>query len=134
MHDRAPALVRHLPRRLALVALLAMLGACENAALLAAAGSTTSLTMTRKLPPDHLASVMLGAECSVVTLEEHGYYCKPRRADVLDAQPPLYCYRTLGVPDCYAEPDPYDSRVQPIVVPGSEWPAHRRPVPRLPDS
>ncbi len=46
-------------------------------------------------------SVLSGRDCSVVRLEQGKSYCVPREG--LPA-PPLFCTRSLGVVDCWADP------------------------------
>lgn len=50
-------------------------------------------------------SLVTEEECDLQNLFAGESYCKTRL--VLRDDPPLYCYRTLGVPDCYAIRDPH---------------------------
>lgn len=90
------------------------LGACAGTAAVAMAGfSATSFALTKKLPTDHLASWITGEDCSALEAERTGQYCRTE-AEVAaaeaaadpGAQPPVYCYRTIGEITCQSEPDP----------------------------
>lgn len=50
-------------------------------------------------------SLVTEEECDLQNIFAGKPYCQTRV--VLRDDPPVYCYRTLGVPDCYARPDPY---------------------------
>ncbi|MEQ8347771.1 MAG: hypothetical protein RIB84_14730 [Sneathiellaceae bacterium] len=50
-------------------------------------------------------SVVTEEECDLQNVFRWESYCKNRM--VVRDTPPIYCYRTLGVPNCYAVKDPY---------------------------
>lgn len=50
-------------------------------------------------------SVVTEEECDLQNVFRWESYCKDRL--VVRDRPPVYCYRTLGVPNCYAVQDPY---------------------------
>lgn len=81
-----------------------VLGGCAVpvAAAIGAAEFTT-LTSTKKSMVDHVTSSAVGENCSIVAFTETGRYCQ---AEVTVQRPPVYCYRSLGGVDCYAQPDP----------------------------
>ena len=64
---------------------------------------------------DETASLRLDMNCATTHLLLIEPYCRSRT--VPNNQPPVYCFRTLGGVDCYAEDDPYgvgeSSRVKP---------------------
>lgn len=90
------------------------LGGCASWVMIPIAGLTVaSFGMTKKLPPDHVATWVTGEECSALQAERTGEYCRTE-AEIAAAEqaaapsqaPPVYCYRTLGEVDCRSEPDP----------------------------
>jgi hypothetical protein len=50
---------------------------------------------------DIIVSSISGQDCSIVRLDRGKSYCMPIAAP---SQPPEYCTRTLGVPECWASP------------------------------
>ena len=94
-------------RALAAAAALIGLTACGELTGLAVVGAgVVSLSATKKLPLDHVASWVSGKDCSVVVQAETGRYCRDEAdATQMVAAAPLYCYRTLGEITCYAAPD-----------------------------
>ncbi|CAK0767515.1 hypothetical protein WCLP8_4110002 [uncultured Gammaproteobacteria bacterium] len=84
---------------------------------LAAAGiglGMVPLGTTKKIAPDYIASAITGRDCSIVTLEQTGYYCPPTYE--VDRSK-LYCYKTLGGIDCHEAPDPYHNGTQALASP-----------------
>ena len=51
-------------------------------------------------------SVVTEEECDLQNVFKWESYCKERL--VIRDRPPVYCYATLGTPNCYAMPDPYN--------------------------
>ena len=51
---------------------------------------------------DLVWSTISGRDCSIVRLDRNQTYCKPPE---LPPPAPEYCTRSLGVVDCWAEPD-----------------------------
>lgn len=103
------------------------LGGCAAPVALTAAAGTASLSVlnaTKKMPLDHLASAMVGRDCSLVKFYEDGTYCPepPRPID----RSRLYCYRTLADVDCHEIPDPFQNGqralADPAVLPPPEPP------------
>jgi hypothetical protein len=76
---------------------LPVLGAC---ALPAIANNTIGAF-------DKSVSLKRDQDCSVLYLIDGAPYCRERL--VPDHRKPVYCYRTMGGVDCYAEKDPYGS-------------------------
>jgi len=73
-----------------------------------------SYNVTKKMPWDHLASALTGRDCSMVSLEQSGYYCPPT---IEVERPDMYCYKTLAGVDCHAIPDPYRNGNRPLASP-----------------
>lgn len=76
---------------------------------------------------DNSMSVVTEEECHLQNIFRGKSYCQERIV-VRDA-PPVYCFRTLGVPTCYAAADPYaiarrtDGRIPPPMALGDAVPA-----------
>lgn len=51
---------------------------------------------------DIAVSTVSGQDCSLVRLDHGLSYCRPPDPP---PQPPLFCTRSLGVPDCWANPE-----------------------------
>lgn len=85
---------------------------------LATAGlSIISYSVLGQSPVDYALSKKRGKYCDFRNMKKYGEYC-------IDPQPLLaecavYCYRTLGVPDCTNLIDPHNNGNQPIVGPQS---------------
>lgn len=64
---------------------------------------------------DETASLRLDMDCAATHIFLAEPYCRSRTLP--NNEPPVYCFRTLGGVDCYAEDDPYgvgeSSRVKP---------------------
>ncbi len=86
----------------------ALLGGCTEVPVpagMAAGLGVLAFQSTKKLPPiDHLATAIVGRDCSVIHFEQTGDYC-PKISEVDRSN--VYCYRTLGGVDCHELPDPY---------------------------
>lgn len=54
---------------------------------------------------DNSVSVLTEEECDLQNIFRGRSYCQERI--VVRDDPPVYCFRTLGVPTCYASDDPY---------------------------
>lgn len=107
------ALLHRLGYALLLPLCAVTLAACDPVTM-AAVGSAGSLTATKKLPPDHIASWVMGRDCSVISLEATGDYCPDKRE--IDRSR-LYCYKTLGDVDCHERPDLYRNSDRPLASP-----------------
>ena len=85
---------------------------------IAMSGATVATySVTGKSPMDYTLSRMIGKDCDIRNPKRYdGLYCIEGKYQP-EPQPPVYCYRTLGEPDCSDRPDPYDNRNQPIVRP-----------------
>lgn len=95
-----------------LLLLVAGLPACspEPWAALGAADVISVVVLGRSLG-DAGVSALTGRDCSVVRLDQGGTYCAPRN------QPPPpepFCTRSLGVVDCWANPDALPAPQRPV--------------------
>ena len=98
-------------RRLAaLFVILLGVSACEqaagNVALVVLGTNLSTLMFTGKTPLDHSISAQTGKNCSVVNAEKWEPYCQ-EWSEPVENLAVLYCYPTLGQPECYMEPLPY---------------------------
>lgn len=64
--------------------------------------SAASLPVFHRTPVDMLVSAATGRDCSVVNLDRGERYCRPME---LAPERPVFCTRSLGVPDCWANPE-----------------------------
>ena len=96
-------------RRLAaFFVILLSVSACGSTAgtvALAVAANVTSLIYTDKTLLDHGVGVAVGQDCSMLYLEEKDPYCR-ELAGQEESSTMLYCYPTLGQPECYVDPLP----------------------------
>jgi hypothetical protein len=81
--------------------LLTVPGCAETSGAVAASSALTVPVFGRGLG-DLVYSGITGRNCSVVRLDEGKSYCKP--TDPPPA-PPTFCTRSLGVVDCWSNPD-----------------------------
>lgn len=73
----------------------------EPAAALAAADVTSIVVLHRGIV-DTLVSAVSGRDCSIVYLDRRQSYCRVQEPP---PAPPPYCTRSLGVVDCWANPE-----------------------------
>ena len=97
-------------RRLAVIfVILFGVSGCEyaagNVALVVAGAGMTSVMYTDKTLLDHGASAANEQDCSTLYLENKQPYCRDW-AGQEETPAMLYCYPTLGRPDCYVDPLP----------------------------
>ena len=95
---------------------ISALALMATAGCVAAIGAGT-VAATDKTPVDHLVSLVIGKDCSVVRRHRGSTYCVE---DEITPPVRVYCYPTLGEATCYAEPDPYPGGQRKL---GSEQPA-----------
>jgi hypothetical protein len=85
--------------------LLSLLAGCGPAAPVAEVGigvvSAASIPIFRRTPVDMVVSAASGRNCSVVNLDKGERYCRPRDRV---PEPPEFCTRSLGIPDCWDDP------------------------------
>jgi hypothetical protein len=87
-------------------ALISSLAGCgpESPVLLGAVAvaSGASIPVFHRTPLDMAVSIASGRDCSVVNLDRGEQYCRPR--EEAPARP-AFCTRSLGVADCWQDPD-----------------------------
>ena len=91
-------------------------------AIATSVGDFASLNATKKTLGDHVASGIVGRDCSSVTYEQTGSYCPEQ---VVIDRSNIYCYRTLADVNCHYIPDPYKNGHTALASP----PPVRTPVP-----
>ena len=69
---------------------------------IAAVAEVTSIAVLHRGIFDTLYSAGSGKDCSIVYLDRGESYCKPQQPPPL---PPPYCTRSLGVVDCWSNPE-----------------------------
>jgi len=87
-----------------LVLLLVLAGCGPTAATTeVAVGVVTgaSIPIFHRTPVDMAVSAGTGRNCSLVNLDKGQSYCQPKEPP---PDPPPFCTRSLGVPNCWAEP------------------------------
>ena len=95
--------------RLAWLLPLAGCGAGTTPAVnLAAAASLATVPALGRTAPDAMISLATGRDCSLVRSERGQSYC--RRTDPPWEEPPL-CTRSLGVVDCWRNPDAFGMKL-----------------------
>jgi hypothetical protein len=68
-----------------------------------AIGATAgSVAVMQRTPIDAVYSLATGQDCSAVRLDQGKSYCRPVEPP---PAPAPYCTRSLGVTDCWADPD-----------------------------
>ncbi len=97
-------------RRLAaFFVILLGVSACEstaaNVALAVIGANMTSVIYTDKTLLDHGAGAASDRDCSLLNIEKTEPYCQ-EWAEQDGSAVMLYCYPTLGRPDCYEDPLP----------------------------
>ena len=99
---------------LTLAVILLLLAACGTESVFVLGAGLASFVYTDKLPTDYIAEQASGKECNLLkAINDGGPMCR----DSFERQvveKPIYCYRTLGQPTCYATPDPYGTGAQRI--------------------
>jgi hypothetical protein len=81
--------------------LLLLAGCGPDAVGAAALVSGASIVAFHRTPVDMAVSAATGRDCSAVYLDKGERYCRPK-----DQAPetPVFCTRSLGVADCWADP------------------------------
>ena len=97
--------------------------ACEqtagNVALVVLGTDMSSLMFTGKTLADHGISAQTGKNCSMVNAEKRQPYCQEWVGQDEGAVM-LYCYPTLGQPDCYLDPLPGRQGRDSLAAPDTE--------------
>jgi hypothetical protein len=63
--------------------------------------SGASIPVFHRTPVDMVVSAATGRDCSVVNLDKGERYCRPKERA---PETPVFCTRSLGVPDCWEDP------------------------------
>ncbi|WP_142850916.1 hypothetical protein [Telmatospirillum sp. J64-1] len=53
---------------------------------------------------DHVASAGSGKDCSLARAEQGGPYCKEHQEEPLTLPVQVWCYRSVGMVDCFDQP------------------------------
>ncbi len=80
-------------------------GSTAGTVALAVTANVTSLIYTDKTLLDFGADAASGRDCSLLNIEKKEPYCQ-ERAEQNGNVVTLYCYPTLGRPECYENPLP----------------------------
>jgi hypothetical protein len=101
--------IRMLP---ALLALAGLAGCGTWAAPVAAVGvaSFGAVPLIQRTSTDAVVSLVTGRDCSVVRLDKQESYCKEREMP----RPQPYCTRSLGVVDCWIDPQAIPQTPPPV--------------------
>ncbi len=67
-------------------------------------GEAGSLVMTQKSLSDHIFTMASGMDCSSAYTVNGGDYCRPHAQRVESVPVRLYCYHSLGQPNCFTQP------------------------------
>jgi len=112
---------------------LALLAGCMDPVTTLAVGGATVATysVTGKSPFDYGLSRARQQDCDIRNPKRHdGLYCvNEDEQTALAPEPEVYCYATLGMPDCSRQLDPHNNGEQPIVGPVATDRALRDPLP-----
>ncbi len=103
---------------LALVAgLLSACGASvPTAATSFVVANAASVSVFHRDIVDFVVSAVTDEDCSIVHIDRNQRYCRPPDPP---SAPPLYCTRTIGVPNCWASPTLF--RDPPPGLAGGPW-------------
>lgn len=103
---------------LPLILCIGLTGCADPMTNLVLGGATVvSYSVLGQSPGDYALSEYKDQNCDIRNPKRNdGHYCVDRNQAAL-TEPPLYCYRTLGSPDCSSQIDPHNNGVQPIVMP-----------------
>ena len=106
-----------------LFVILLGVSACEsaagNVALAVLGADMTSIMYTDKTLLDHGAGASTGKDCSLLNAEKKEPYCR-EWAEQDGSTVMLYCYPTLGRPECYVHPLPDRQGRHSYTVPNPE--------------
>ena len=83
-----------------LICLSLLLSGCTGAEVLLGV-TAGAIPVFHRTPMDMAASAATGLDCSIVHLDRNERYCHDREPP---PEPPVFCTRSLGVADCWADP------------------------------
>lgn len=84
-----------------------ILPGCGPAAPVGAGAAVGTIPIFHRTPVDMAASAVSGRDCSIVHLDRGELYCRPRERP---PEPPVFCTRSLGTADCWADPKTLPNR------------------------
>ena len=87
-----------------LLPLLLLLSGCAKVAPPWIAAEAASVVVFGRGIGDIVVSAVTGQDCSIVRLDRGQTYCAPPEAP---PAPPPVCTRSLGVPDCWVNPEAF---------------------------
>jgi len=88
--------------------------ACGTESVYVLGAGLANFIYTDQVPTDFVAEYASGKQCSLLkAIEDGGPLCRDSYQRKI-IEKPIYCYRTIGVPTCYATPDPYGTGAQQI--------------------
>ena len=109
--DQYPQPLKNWPR-ISLLALLASValwsGGCTPIQAVIPIANTANYMAEEQLLTDKWISQWYGKQCSLANFLEDHVMCRDDLPDKIVA--PIYCYNTLGKPECFESPDPFDPR------------------------
>lgn len=99
---------------LILASILFLLASCGTESVFLIGAGLANFVYTDKIPTDYIAEQASGKECNLLkAIEDGGPMCRDSFERHI-VEKPVYCYRTLGRPTCYATPDPYGTGAERI--------------------
>ncbi|NKB58945.1 MAG: hypothetical protein GKS00_21660 [Alphaproteobacteria bacterium] len=99
---------------LILASILFLLTSCGTESVFVLGAGLANFVYTDKVPTDYIAEAASGKECNLLqAIEDGGPMCRDSFEQQV-IEKPIYCYRTLGQPTCYATPDPYGTGAERI--------------------
>ena len=97
-----------------LVVLLLVLASCGTESVYVLGAGLANFVYTDQVPTDYIAQYASGKQCSLLkAIQDGGPLCRDSFTRQF-IEKPIYCYRTLGQPTCYATPDPYGTGARKI--------------------
>lgn len=97
-----------------LAAALFVIASCGTESVYVLGAGLANFVHTDKLPTDYIAERASGKQCNLLqAIEDGGPMCRDSFTRQV-IEKPIYCYRTLGQPTCYATPDPYGTGAERI--------------------
>lgn len=106
---------------LPLVLITGLAGCADPMTNMVLGGATAvSYSVLGQSPGDYALSRAMHKNCDVRNPKRYdGEYCVDQNQALL-TDPPVYCYRTIGSPDCSSQLDPHNSGAHPIVMPADQ--------------
>ncbi|MGE0224990.1 MAG: hypothetical protein AB7F35_18020 [Acetobacteraceae bacterium] len=72
-----------------------------------------SIAVIGRSPLDAVYSTLSGRDCSIVRMEQGKSYC---RWEDPEPKPPVFCTRSLGVVDCWKDPEKLPGQPTPVAA------------------